>query len=276
MKKAISLLLVVLLCVLMVSCHSSKNQLKVGREVTAQQSDKVSDEKGTTTKKSDKQTSNSTATSTKFPISDSYTAYIKLKSDLTSKITDGLTSNPDTVLASFGLQGVIMIDLIMIPAGILGMGKNAAQSGLGFLGATDIECSESGNRHIIKYKDKDGILCEFEGEYDEAKDSLVCKATKEGRDSLNSEYFKTPFGYVSQYYFVNDDGTVSIYRLAIQGDDGVIGISDVDEYTPLTGNETVDFPKSSKEWYAIFDDAFTGVAKDGTELNFKYIPTDEN
>ncbi len=278
MKKAISFLLVMFLCVLMVGCRNSKNQLKVGREITAQQSDKVSEEKGTTTttKKSDKQTSNTEAAIPKFPISESYIAFIEIKSDLTSKITDGLLSNPDTILASFRLQGVVVVDLVMVPASVLGMGKSAAESGLGFLGATDVELSESGNRHIIKYKDKDGVICGFEGEYDEAKDSLVCKATKDGQDSLNSEYFKTPFGYVAQYYSVNDDGTVEIYKLAIQGEDGIIGISVTDEYTPLKGNETIDFPKSSNEWYAIFGDTFTGLTKDGTELNFKYIPADDN
>ena len=56
----------------------------------------------------------------------------------------------------------------------------------------------------------------------------------------------------------------------------MVGISEASSAPKdLTGNEAVDFPKASKEWYAIDGDEFTGVTSDGRELSFKYTPSDD-
>jgi hypothetical protein len=43
----------------------------------------------------------------------------------------------------------------------------------------------------------------------------------------------------------------------------------------LTGNESIDFPKQCKEWYAIEGDAVTGVTSDGEEISFTYTPSED-
>lgn len=278
MKKILSLILAVLIGILFIGCGNSKGDLQGDRQVTAGQSENVpgesSKEADTTSKPgtANKPAETNTGTGTGFSIADSYSAFLDAKSAMTEKIIDGLSSDPDLALVSFELVGVVLVDMILIPAAFLGMGEKAAISGLGMLNFTDVEYTENGDSYTLKYNDNEGKSYMFTGEYDETADSLVCTVTKDGQNTLNAEYYKTSFGYVGQYYSVNDDGSADIYRLSIQGEDGVLGVSDSDEFTPLTGNETIDFPKDSKEWYAVFGDTVTGVTNDGKELNFKYTP----
>ncbi|MGE4277333.1 MAG: hypothetical protein AB7E30_09215 [Lawsonibacter sp.] len=204
---------------------------------------------------------------TGYPIADSYTAYVDAKTTMTSKMIDGLSGNPDTALASLGLLGGVMVDMVMLPVSFFGMDQEAAATGLAFMNASGVEYEENADGYAIRYTDAQGRACVFEGTYDEAADALACKATNDGADSLYGEYQKTPFGYVGQYYIRNDDGTVLIYRISIQGEDGVFGISGADRYTPLTGAETVDFPKECEEWYAVSRNAITGVMADGTQVD---------
>ena len=86
---------------------------------------------------------------------------------------------------------------------------------------------------------------------------------------------KTAFGYVGQYYFLNDDGTTSIYKIAVDGEDGTIGISSIPgKPAALTGSESADFPKVCEEWYSVTGTTITGQTLDGTDLNFEYTPTE--
>ena len=208
--------------------------------------------------------------------SESYTAYIQAKGDLITKLTDALANNPGTELTSMSLLGVSMVDLAMLPASSFGLGEAAAITALGFLGAEDIEYSESGNQYSVKYRGQDGLNYELHGEYDKAADALKCTSFADGKESLTSEYRKTSFGYVSQIYVIDDDGSTYVYQLAVSGPDGVVGMSQVSEPPKaLTGNESIDFPKQCKEWYAIEGDAVTGVTSDGEEISFTYTPSED-
>ncbi len=207
--------------------------------------------------------------------SESYSAYIQAKGELITKLTDALANNPGTEFTSMSLLGVSMVDLAMLPASSFGLGEAAAITALGFLGAEDIEYSESGNKYSVKYRGQDGLNYELHGEYDKAADALKCTSFVDGKESLTSEYRKTSFGYVSQIYVIDDDGSTYVYQLAVSGPDGVVGMSQVSEPPPLlTGNESIDFPKQCKEWYAIKGDEVTGVTSDGDEISFVYTPSE--
>ena len=207
-------------------------------------------------------------------VANAYSAYITAKGNVLTKIIDAMSSNPDTAMNALSLLGVSVVDLAMLPASFFGLGKQTAEAGLAMFSATDVEYSENGNSYVIKYKDKDNKVFEFKGTYDATKDVLVCTASTDGKESSYSEYRKTSFGYIGQYYLVGDDGTATVYQVSVKGEDGVLGISEkASKPSALTGSETVDFPKACAEWYAISGTAFTGLTSDGQKLSAEYKAT---
>ena len=216
-----------------------------------------------------------TVPSTGYPAADSYTAYITAKNVVATKLSDGLGNNADSLSASFTLLGVAMVDLAMLPVSFFGMGEEAVTMGLAMFSHEDVKYSENGNSYTISYIDSDGVATTFSGTYDAAADTMVCSATADGKENLYFEYRKTAFGYVSQYYFVNDDGT-SLYQFAINGEDGTLGVSSSQTAQPaaLTGSESADFPTALPEWYTISGSTITGKTSDGTELDFEYVPSE--
>ncbi len=212
-----------------------------------------------------------------FYVSSSFSAYMEEKNKLLSRLSDALTTNPDTVYYSMSILDVVMVDIILAPAACFGLGQNVAIATLKSLGAEDVEYSESGNQYSIKYRNNDGKKYELEGEYNKAADSLKCIVKIDGKESLISEYRKTSFGYVSQIYAVNEDGSTYVYQLAVSDKNGAVGISKVSAVPPsLTGNEKIDFPKQCQEWYAIEDDTVTGVTSDGKKISFVYTPSEDS
>lgn len=212
--------------------------------------------------------------STGSPVADSYTAYSTAKNNMVTRLSDGLTQNQDTAFAALTLLGVTTADLAILPVSLFGMGKDAVEMGLGFLGATGVDYSENGNAYKVTYTDKDGAKYDFSGTYDPAKDALVCTASKDGKEAIYVEYVKTSYGYAAQYFFNNDDGTVTLYQVTVSGQDGVLGLStDSGKPAPLTGSEPADFPKTCSQWYAVTGLTITGVGSDGKEINFEFTPT---
>ncbi len=213
------------------------------------------------------------ALGTGISVADSYTAYLDAKNALVGKLADGLSNNPDTAFSSLSLLGVTMADLALMPVSLFGLGQVSMEAGLGFFGATGVKYSESGNRYTVSYADKDGIQYDFTGTYDAAADALNCTAKMNGAENIYFEYRKTSFGYVGQYYFINEDGTTSLYQLAVKGGDGTLGLSTVSgQPTQLNDGESADFPKACPEWYSLDGNSITGVTSDGTQLNFAYTP----
>ena len=208
--------------------------------------------------------------------SESFGNYIEAKGELIGIITDALTNNPGTELDSVSLLGVTMVDMALLPASSFGLGQEAAITTLGLLGAEDVVYSENGNQYSVKYRNAEGKQFELQGVYDKAADALKCTSFTEGKEDLISEYRKTSFGYVGQVYVIGEDGSTYVYQLAVSGKDGAVGISEVSaKPSALTGNETIDFPKQCKEWYAIKGNDFTGVTSDGRELSFVYTPSED-
>ena len=206
---------------------------------------------------------------------ESYVAFTQAKSAVVTKLSDGLSNNQDTVFASMTLLGITMADLMMLPVSFFGAGEEAASVGLAMLNASDVKYSENGNSYAITYTDEQGDTYVFSGTYDAAADALTCTAQKNGENSFSSEYRKTSYGYVSQYFFINDDGTTNLYQFAISGEDGAFGVSTTQTAQPaaLTGSEAADFATALPEWYSIQGSTITGVMSDGTEINFEYVPS---
>jgi len=215
-------------------------------------------------------------TSSGYPVADSYTAYLDAKEVVMSKLADSLGSSADSLSASFTLLGAAAADLTMLPVSFFGMGEETAAMGLSMFSAEDVKYTENGNNYSISYVDADGTAIAFSGTYDPAADALVCSSTTDGKETFYSEYRKTSFGYVSQYYFTNEDGTTSLFQFAINGEDGIFGVSASETSQPaaLTGSESADFPTALPEWYSITGTTITGKTSEGTDLNFEYVPSD--
>ncbi|HHT65353.1 MAG TPA: hypothetical protein GX017_04600 [Clostridiales bacterium] len=208
--------------------------------------------------------------------SESYSAYIQAKGELLTRLSDALASNPETAFSSMSLLGISMVDLALLPASSFGLGEASANMALGFLRAEDIVYSENGNQYSVKYKGEDGSNYELQGEYDKSADALKCTSLVDGKETLTSEHRKTSYGYVSQTYVVNDDGSTYVYQLTATGNDGVVGMSKASEKpSSLTGSESIDFPKECQEWYAIDGNKVTGVTADGNEISFDYTPSED-
>ncbi|NLI55247.1 MAG: hypothetical protein GX417_13190 [Clostridiales bacterium] len=204
-----------------------------------------------------------------------YSGYMEEKSVVLNRITDGLSSNPDTVMSALSFLGASLSDLYLFPALYFGLGETSVSTALAVMGAKDVTYDESGNQYTVTYKDSDGHVSVLTGTYDNGK-SLVCVGSMDGVDSVFSEVYRTAFGYVGQFYAIANDGTASLYQFAFNGEDGVVGLTTGGERpAALNGSEAADFPKTAKEWYAIAGDTITGVNAEGKAVSFEYTPTDD-
>ena len=209
---------------------------------------------------------------------EAYGAFVEAKGELVNRLLDALASNPDTVMYSMTFLGLTMVDLTLIPISSFGLGQAAAEMGLAFFNAENVEYSksESGKQYSIKYRNDEGEECEVQGEYDKGADALKCAAKLNGEEIVRFEYRKTSFGYVSQTCTFGEDGAY-VYLMSVSGKDGAVGIKQAAELPPsLTGSETIDFPKQCPEWFAIEGDKVTGVSSDGTEISFVYMPAEDS
>ena len=208
-------------------------------------------------------------------VAESYSAYLEAKNALLTKLTDGLSNNPDTAMAALSFFGITMVDVAALPVSFFGAGQQAAEIGLSVIGITGVKYTENGNSYTVSYSDEENNAYVFSGTYDPAADALTCTATKNGTESISMEYRKTAFGYAGQYYMLNDDGTAEIYMIAVAGENGTIGISSATEKpAALTGSEAADFPKACDEWYSIQGATITGKTSDGAEISFEYTPSE--
>ncbi len=207
-------------------------------------------------------------------VAESYAGYLEAKNAVIVKITDGLSNNPDAGMAVLSFLGVGMTDLALLPVSFFGMGQETMEMGLSMMGATDIQYTENGNNYTVTYSDKENKNFTYSGTYNPAADALTCTVTANGAESTYIEYRKTAFGYTGKYYFLNEDGTTSIYMIAVDGEDGIVGISTTPgKPAALTGSEAADFPKACSEWYSVKGTTITGKTSDGLDLSFEYVPT---
>ncbi len=266
MKKVLSLLVSLLLVLSLFSGCSKKDSAAQEAATIAQEAEVVEEAAA-----ADASYDASTNTA-----SDFYSAYIDAKSKVVSKIMDGLSNNPDTVMTALSFIGATMSDLYLIPAMYFGLGESSVASALAITGAQNVVYQENGNNYSISYLDTNDQDAVLTGTFDAGK-SLTCVGSTNGTENVFSEVYKTAFGYVGQFYYIADDGTTTLYQFAISGEDGVVGmVNGGARPTALTGTEGADFAASAPEWYAINGSTITGVTSDGTSLNFEYVPSEDN
>ena len=201
-------------------------------------------------------------------------AYMEAKSAVLTKITDGLSNNPDTLMSAMSYLGATLSDLYLLPAMYFGLGESSVATALAMMGAKDVKYDEQGNNYTVTYKNSDELEAKLVGTYDKGK-SLVCVGSTAGTENVFSDVYRTSFGYVGQFYALADDGTATLYQFAISGADGVIGMSTGGARpAALTGAEAADFPKSAKEWFAINGTTITGIDSEGKPVSFEYVPSE--
>ena len=205
-----------------------------------------------------------------------YSAYMEAKSAVLTPLMDALGNNPDTMMSAFSFLGITMSDLYLLPAMYFGLGETSVATALAMMGAKDVTYSEQGNQYTVTYKDSNDKTTTLTGTYEKGK-SLIAVGSTNGTENVFAETYRTAFGYVGQFYFIADDGTATLYQVAINGKDGVFGvITGGQRPAPLTGSESADFPKSAKEWYAISGNNVTGMTADGKSISFTYVPSESN
>ena len=203
-----------------------------------------------------------------------YGAYIEAKSDVLNRLMDGIGNNADTMMSAFSFLGVTLSDLYLLPAMYFGLGETSVAAALAMMGAKDVTYSEEGNHYTVTYRNSDEKASVLKGTYDKGK-SLLATGSTEGKENIFAETYRTAFGYVGQFFFIADDGTATLYQVAISGQDGVFGITTGGERpAPLSGNEGADFPKAAKEWYSIQGSTITGLTAEGKSVNFEYVPSE--
>lgn len=203
-------------------------------------------------------------------ISESYVAYMETKSDLVSRLADGLTDAQPT--AAMSLLGMNMVELFLVPMAALGVDEAYAAETLAYLNASGVKYTSDGNNYSVTYTNGVGDETTCETKYDPDREAAVTTITEAGKESLVFEYCKTSYGYASQYYIKNDDGTYTVYKGTFYGKDGTVGMTDAAAAQPASimdgGEVPKDFPKDSASWYAVEGTAGTGVGTDGTNYEF--------
>ncbi|MEZ4628063.1 MAG: hypothetical protein R2912_08280 [Eubacteriales bacterium] len=274
MKKAISIALaIMMIAFVMTGCAKAKDA------ATDAVSDAITAAENAGEAVSDGAASNDTqqsapAGSANDNASEFVSAYMEAKSVALERLTDGLTNNPDTVMSTFSLLGISLSDLYLLPAMYFGLGESSVATALAMMGSKDVKYSESGNNYTITYKNSDDQETTMVGTYDKGRSLYVVGSTN-GVEDTYFEAFRTSFGYVSQFYNIADDGTGTVYQIAVNGSDGTFSIATgVGRPAALTGNESADFPKAAKEWYSITGSTITGITAEGTSVNFEYVPSE--
>jgi len=269
MKKYLSLALVFVLVVsLLTGCAKAKDAAE------AAVSDAVSTAVETEEAAMEPEAAQSADGSDSDTASTFYSAYIEAKSAVLDRLMDGIGSNPDTMMSAFSFLGITMSDLYLLPALYFGLDESSVAAAMAFMGAKDVSYSAQGNNYTVTYQDSDDKEAKLVGTYDKGN-SLLAIGTTAGTENVFAETYRTAFGYVGQFYFLSDDGSATLYQVAVSGQDGVFGITTGGARpAPLTGKESVDFPKSASEWYAIFGDNITGLTAEGKSVNFTYVPTE--
>ncbi|PKM38699.1 MAG: hypothetical protein CVV04_13970 [Firmicutes bacterium HGW-Firmicutes-9] len=274
MKKAISIALaIMMIAFVMTGCAKAKDAAAdaVSDAITAAENagEAVSDgaASGDTQQSAPAGSANDNA-------SEFVNAYMEAKSAALERLMDGLSNNPDTMMSAFSFLGVSLSDLYLLPAMYFGLGESSVATALAMMGSKDVKYSEQGNNYTITYKNSDDQETTMVGTYDKGR-SLYVVGTTNGMENTYFEAFRTSFGYVSQFYSIAEDGTGTVYQIAVNGSDGTFSIeTGVGRPAALTGNESADFPKAAKEWYSITGNTITGMTAEGTSVNFEYVPSE--
>jgi hypothetical protein len=262
MKKIIVLTLVLLLISMTaVGCGGNSSDTSSDSSTTAESNSAKTTDSG----------SDSSQTEGVGGLSGSYMAYMEIKSDLVTRLADGLGESQP--MAAMGLLGMNMVEMFLVPMAALGVDETYAETTLAYLNASGVKYSSDGDNYSVTYTDGTGAETTCETKYDPDREAAVTTITEAGKEALVFEYYKTSYGYASQYLIMNDDGTYTIYKGTFYGKDGTVGMTEAAAEKPASimdgGEVSKDFPKDSTSWYTVEGTAGTGVGTDGTAYEFK-------
>lgn len=198
-----------------------------------------------------------------------YSAYVETKSDLITRMADGLTDSQPA--AAMELLGMNMVEMFMIPMAAVGLDETHAKETLAYLNTSGVKYTAEGNHYLLTYSDAQGSEVTCDTLYDPKKDTVATKIMEAGKESLVFEYTKTSYGYASQYYLKNDDGTYIVYQGTFYGKDGTVGVINNAAAQPgsILGKEVQkDFPKACDSWYEAEGSEGKGKTADGAVLTF--------
>ncbi|MDD4323752.1 MAG: hypothetical protein PHR78_04995 [Eubacteriales bacterium] len=207
---------------------------------------------------------------------EAYTAYSEQKSELLNQVMEAMGQNEDLGLEVLNLMGVAMIELMMLPAAVLGQGEEVAAVALGILGNQNVKYSENGNSYEVKWEDEEGSVYNFTSTYDPAKQAMSSEIFTEGEEDSRVlyDFTRTSYGFFAQVFTSDESGAfASVTQISVDAKGGVIGLSETDiQRTPLTGNESRDLPKSLTQWYEVVGTKFYALASDGTSYSYEFVP----
>jgi hypothetical protein len=203
-------------------------------------------------------------------LSESYTKYTTLKSDIMYKIIKTATDSGDFTL-TMSMLPFSTFDLAFIPASICGLDEAAANAGLAFV-YSNVKYEKDDDKCTVTYS-SDEEEGKFVSDYDPKTDSATMSTYVDDKLSLVSEYAKINKGYISQVYSVNDNGTYSVYKVRFEGENIITGIFDEITSEPnsifkVGKNIGVEFVEGANTLIELVDGKTT-VTVDGEVLELK-------
>lgn len=156
----------------------------------------------------------------------SYEKFMDVKGQSFEALTGSIDETADFYLgASFELLAVSLVDLQTLDLSFVTDDKTAAETAAGMMGIEDMNLEYTGEDFSFSYTGDNAEAYVRTGKYDAATDSLTCKWTEDGAETLMLEYTKYGEGYAAQYYITDDVGT-SIIKLIIDGENIVLGVGE--------------------------------------------------
>jgi len=157
---------------------------------------------------------------------DSYTRYVEAKSVGYDSINAKIEADESLALtAGMALLPVAMVDLYAIPITLLSADEASSEMAAEMLGMSNIDITNDGKTFSITYTDEESAQVTMDGQFDIGTDSLTSNWDM-STGQMTMEYVKYGNGYAGQYYTVNDDGTTSLIKIIVDGEDIAIGLSD--------------------------------------------------
>lgn len=159
---------------------------------------------------------------------DSYERYIEAKANAYEALMEKIGENADLSLTGgMALLPLTMIDLYALPISFLSGDAAASEAAAGIMGIQGLSINTNGNHFTMSYEDSENGKSTMEGDFDPATDSLTSRwSYDQSKTALLVEYVKYKNGYAGQYFTVNEDGTNSIIKVIVDGDDIAFGLSD--------------------------------------------------
>jgi hypothetical protein len=203
---------------------------------------------------------------------DSYTAYINVKSGAYERISKKIEGNDELALSvGMSLFTVGAVDLALVPLTVVSAGEGG-EAALEMLGLTDVKVAQNGNDYTVSYTDPQNGAVSLACKYDPATDSLQSTVSDStGKETVFFEYVKIGSGYASQYYIDNGDGTFTELTSFINDTDtAAFGIKSADvKPASIMGNTSLneDFVKTAETYFILKGDALT-LFENGAEKTY--------